>query len=166
MFEKLFSFKGTFNRKEYLLYGIVLPLVVIVFAGMVASLLHGANETVMGIIFLIILLLNIYIPLAATVKRARDTSSSVALIMFLWVFLTPIAVIYLLFAPGQERGENGESKSKGSLGLIVVIIFAGIVVMGILAAVAIPKLAKVAHQAEAQQAQLEQNISQEQNSTP
>jgi len=126
---KLFSFSGRFSRGEYLLYGYVVPSMLVIF-GMI---LHSTYEVPGAVI--ITLFIALYMHVVATVKRARDTASSVGLIMFLWLFLTPIAIIYLLFAPTKKS----DDVSHDSFLRIIIIVLIIIVVFGIVSALLLPK---------------------------
>jgi ABC-type molybdate transport system permease subunit len=111
---------------------------------------------------MIALLANIYISIAAVVKRARETATSVGLIIFLWIVLTPIIVLYLLFAPAK-RGEN-EKMSAWSIVLSIIISI--VIVLALLFVIALPKLAKTREAAlQAKQEQLLKSTHQESNLT-
>jgi len=129
MLDKVFSFKGTLTRKEYFVIAFVLPIVLFVIAGVLQTTLN---------IFVgeIAIVLALYIHIAATVKRARETVSSVGTVMFLWIFLTPVAILYLLFAP-PKTDDAQQSYLK-----IFVVIFVIVVILGIVTAILIPKMVK------------------------
>ena len=138
--QKIFSPKGELNRKEYLIYGFIVPLIIFIL-GVIIIGSEIANE-ISNTVGIICFLLAIYIGFIATIKRANNTVSSTFLILIIWFFLTPIAVLYLLFAPAKAVDSSGEQKKQLGIMGVVAIIFVGIVVLGIVSAVVIPKLAK------------------------
>jgi len=97
MLKNIFIFKGELNRKDYLIQGLIIPLVLI-FLSITGSTLLGIS-----IILELGLLLTLYIGFVNALKRARETNASNFLTMFLWLFLTPIASLYLLFAPAKKQ---------------------------------------------------------------
>ena len=143
MFKKMFSPSGELGRLEYLFYGIIAPILLIVIGVVALGALHENAPKVGMAIYLIMFLLSLYVAFVAAVKRANQTGSSVYLIMFLWIFLTPIAVIYLLFAPAKPNSEGGSEKKSVHPVVIIVAILGIIILLGIVSAVVLPKLAGV-----------------------
>ena len=137
--QKIFSPKGELNRKEYLIYGFIVPLIIFILGVIIDS--EIANE-ISKTIGLVCFLIALYVGFIATLKRARATASSTFLTMFLWLIFTPIVILYLLFAPAKAVDSSGEQKKQLGIIGVVAIIFVGIVVLGIVSAVVIPKLAK------------------------
>ncbi len=130
---KLFSYYGEFNRKEYLLFGFLAPIIFTLIIGVIMSLFKpiiGGFTTVIGGVGLLVIF---SILLSSTIKRARETSSSTLLIMIMWVLFTPIAMLYLMFSA------NGKNKEKSSSILTIPLIILGITVLGVLVAVFLPK---------------------------
>jgi uncharacterized membrane protein YhaH (DUF805 family) len=155
MFAKMFSFKGTLNRKEYLIYGLIIPILILIVSVIITK------ETKVSVLE-VTLLLSFYMMIVATVKRARETASSVTLVMILWIAFTPLIVLYLLFAPAQ----TSDNDRKNSLGRIIAIVIAVIILFGVLVALALPKLAKTRDAAlQAKQEQLLKSTHQESNLT-
>ncbi len=137
--QKIFSPKGELNRKEYLIYGFIVPLIIFILGVIIDSeIANELSKTVGMVCFLIAL----YVGFIATLKRARETASSTFLTMFLWVLFTPLVILYLLFAPAKVVDSLGEQKKQLGIMGVIAIIFIGIVVLGIVSAVVIPKLAK------------------------
>ncbi len=137
--QKIFSPKGEFNRKEYLIYGFIVPLVIFILGVIIDSEIANEISNTVGVICFLIAL---YIGFIATLKRARETASSTFLTMLLWLIFTPIVILYLLFAPAKAVDSLGEQKKQLGIMGVIAIIFIGIVVLGIVSAVVIPKLAK------------------------
>jgi len=142
MFNKIFSFKGEFNRKEYLIYGVLLPIILFVLVAISTRAMHVDKE-VSSTLASITLLLVAYIGFVAVIKRARATATNTWVVILLWFILTPVAMLYLVFAPSVQ---DTEQKGSSSLGTFLVIGFV-VVIIGILAAVTIPKLAKAKQEA-------------------
>jgi hypothetical protein len=80
-------------------------------------------------------LISVYIMLNATVKRANNTASNTLVVMILWFVLTPIAVLYLLFAPEKVVDNAGEAKKRMSLVGVIAVIFLAVVALGLVSAV-------------------------------
>ena len=137
--KKIFSPKGEFSRKEYLIYGFIVPI--IIFAIGIAIYGQVTND-IAKTFSVICVVIAAYIILNATIKRANNTASSTFLILVIWFLLTPIAILYLLFAPAKAVDSSGEQKKQLGIMGVIAIIFIGIVVLGIVSAVVIPKLAK------------------------
>lgn len=133
---KLFSFQGKIGRLDYLLYGLIIPIV-LMGVGFWASLsLQLAPAVIIAII------LAIPIQIAATVKRARDRGDNPILIVILSLipYLGFITMLYLLLAPSTKNGNK--SKIITYLLIAIAIIF----ILGILAAIAIPKLSQAGNE--------------------
>ena len=137
--QKIFSPKGELNRKEYLIYGFIVPTIIFVIG--IAIYGQVAND-IAKTFSVICIVIAAYIILNATIKRANNTASSTFLILVIWFLLTPIAILYLLFAPAKAVDSSGEQKKQLGIMGVIAIIFVGIVVLGIVSAVVIPKLAK------------------------
>jgi len=136
---KMFSLRGELDRIEYLVYGFIAPVVIFVTG---IFLVKVSSPDKAGAIALVILgLMAVYIMLNATIKRANNTASSTFLIVIVWLFLTPIAILYLLFAPAKVVDSSDEAKKQMSIVGIIAIIFLGIIVLGVVSTV-ISKLAK------------------------
>jgi len=105
---KIFSFKGEFDRKEYLFFGIIMPLLIVIGGGVAASVIFESNQEMRNTILAVFMLFGVYIMMIAAVKRARETASNTFLVMVLWVAFMPVMMIYLLLAPS---GETREAKS-------------------------------------------------------
>jgi len=136
---KIFSPRGELNRIEYLIYGFIVPIAIFAIGIVIYS--QVAND-IAKTFSVICIVLAAYVVLNATIKRANNTASSTLLILVIWFLLTPIAILYLLFAPPKAVDSSGEQKKQLGIMGVIAIIFVGIVVLGIVSAVVIPKLAK------------------------
>ena len=139
--KKIFSPKGEFNRKEYLIYGFIVPIIIVSFAIGIIIISQGVNDIIVTF-FAICVVIVTYIILNATIKRANNTVSSTLLILIIWFLLTPISVLYLLFAPAKAVDNSGEQKKQLNIMGVIAIIFFGIVVLGMVSAVVFSKFVK------------------------
>ncbi|CAA6823894.1 MAG: Unknown protein [uncultured Sulfurovum sp.] len=103
---KLFSFRGVMNRTEYLIYGIVFPIILISLG------IYLASSMPEGKTFLIFVFLGAIAQLATTVKRARDRNENIAVLIIALFAFSPIVILYLLFAPSKELEEGKNKKSR------------------------------------------------------
>jgi general secretion pathway protein G len=126
--DKLFSFKGVMNRKEYLIYGILFPIILIGLGGYLASTVAE------GKIFLIFVFLGAIAQLATTVKRARDRHENIVILIIALFAFSPIVILYLLLAPAKELEEVKKQKSS-----VLLYILLGITLFTIIGLV-LPKL--------------------------
>ncbi len=131
--QKVFSYSGRMTRLEYLLYGLVLPIIMLGLGASLSTL--GDIGNIIGTLFFI---MGISITISSIVKRARDTNQNTTLVVVLFFLFTIIAVLIALIAPSR----TGEKKEGSVVAIIVIVVFV-IVILGILAAVAIPKFAAV-----------------------
>ena len=140
--KSIFSVHGEYNRLQYLLYGIVIPI-------LIGAMVYFIPDLA------IIVLIALYLMFIAMIKRARDTkyNTTSLVVLCLIPYIGLIAQLFLFFAPHGEKDTNGSSK----IVTILVMVFV-IVILGILAAVAIPKLQETRHNAEIakEQAQIQQ----------
>ena len=148
---KIFSPRGELNRIEYLIYGFIVPIIIFAIGMVTYSQVGNDIAKTFSVICVVIAA---YVILNATIKRANNTASSTFLILVIWFLLTPIAILYLLFAPAKAVDSSGEQKKQLGIMGVIAIIFFGIVVLGIVSAVVIPKLAK-SHDVEKSQQQMQ-----------
>ena len=137
--QKIFSPYGELRRIEYLIYGFIVPIIFIAIGMTVYAKIENDITKTFSVICIVIAT---YVILNATIKRANNTASNTFLILVIWFLLTPIAILYLLFAPAKVADSSGEQKKQLGIMGVIAIIFVGIVVLGIVSAVVIPKLAK------------------------
>ena len=130
---KMFSLRGELNRIDYLIYGLIVPIVIFVAGMLLVKTIFPDKSGAFAVIILGFIVA--YIMLNATVKRANNTASSTFLVMVLWFVLTPIVILYLLFAPEKVVDNSGEAKKQMSIVGIIAIIFLAVIVLGIVSAV-------------------------------
>jgi len=119
----LFSFKGRINRKEYFIYGIVIPLILIGLG------LFIREKMVDNTPFLVLLVVALIIQIATSIKRGRDRNENIILLVILLFipYISLLVMLYLLFAPSKEPSTNSEKKSKVLLYILLgsILIFIG-----------------------------------------
>ena len=99
MLKKMFSFYGTMNRKEYLLYGIIIPIIIfkIIFFSSIFT-----DKTIFASITLPIIILVFYIIFISVLKRIREITTTY-IPLLLWFVIPPIIMIYILFMPSKNH---------------------------------------------------------------
>jgi len=136
---RLFSYSGEINRLEYLLYGVIAPFGFVMLGAVISQLAEGLQ--MVGALFFLVAF---SVALSSLVKRSRDANQNTILMVVLFFAFTIIPVVIALIAPTY----TGEKKSS-TRGVVIGLLFV-IIVLGILAAVAVPKFAaanaKVQHE--------------------
>jgi general secretion pathway protein G len=114
----LFSFKGRINRKEYFIYGIIIPIILIALGFFIQQVMVQSSS------FLVLLVVAVLIQLATSVKRARDRDESIiALVILLLIpYISVLVILYLLFAPSKEPSTEGKKKSRVILYILLGIL--------------------------------------------
>lgn len=145
----IFSFRGRMGRLHYLLSGILLTYGLVA-AGWYLALVTEAME-----IIYVGVLGALYVGLTALIKRARDTGNNVGLmiIVSLIPYIGFLVMLYLLLVPSTKK----ELRS-GSLSSVLLIVFF-IILLGIMAAVAIPKLSDQSNEELTQKTSLQAKVS-------
>ncbi len=133
--KSLFTTNGEIGRLDYLIYGLIIPIVIL-FTGF--FILELGMGTIGGILGGILILSSIVIFIFSAVKRARNTkyNTTTTMILFFIPYIGFIIQLLLLFAPAGEKSSSSNSKTTIILIIIIVLL------LGILAAVAIPKMEK------------------------
>lgn len=143
----LFSGAGRIGRVRYITYSIGINLLVALVAAVVSFVIPP--------IFFLIYPVVMYVALMLAIKRCHDFDTTGW--MSLLVFIPLVGLIFMLI-PGTNGPNRFGRKTapNGSAGVILISIFVGIVVIGILAAIAIP-----AYQDYSQRARAAQSSSQD-----
>ena len=89
--KKIFSYTGTMNRVEFLLYGLILPIIIYIIFYYSSVYIKSSSILLIGY------LLAFYIASVSALKRAYQASWSTTLLMVLYVGLPYIGVWFLLF---------------------------------------------------------------------
>jgi uncharacterized membrane protein YhaH (DUF805 family) len=141
----LFSPAGRIGRIRYLGYTMGLALLIMVVGGVLAAVTTP-------LLFVVPYLAVLYVQIMLTIKRSHDCNWSgwAALLMFI-----PVVSLVFLFVPGTDGANRFGNKTapNGNSALVVVAIFVGIALIGILAAIAIPAYQDYLHRAQAAQLQ-------------
>jgi uncharacterized membrane protein YhaH (DUF805 family) len=116
---KIFSYTGEFNRKEYLLIGIFLPVFIL---GLTSLFLHTFEDSILtSVVVLISIILMFTILLSSTIKRANEIGENRFLLVLLLIIFTPITIIYLLLMPKKSSKANRVLRFT-LLGFIIAMI--------------------------------------------
>ncbi len=155
---KIFSFSGRIGRMRYLAYGIgvniLLMAVMIPLGGAVggASAVMGgeAAMSMMGIVVIgIFYIATFVISIMFAKRRLNDLNrSGWWFLLFLIPLVNLIFAIYIIFFPGTDGDNNfGPVPVANSTGVLILAwMFPVIMILGIVAAVAIPMFAGTAPQ--------------------
>jgi len=132
----LFSYDGTFNRMNYLVYGLIIPISFAVIGFVLPVSLEGKFYS--GGIGIALIIFVIPILVAATVKRAKDRKESPG-VMVIGSFIPYIGfliMLYLLLAPTKKE-DRVVSKSSKTISIVLLVGAIGILLF-ILAKNAMP----------------------------
>lgn len=143
---RIFSAEGRIGRLRYLVYSFIVQFATACFAGAMAAvvvplIMHRSDSSAL----LIPMLVLIYIPLLAAMfvmakRRLNDLNHSGWLSLLLLIPLVNVVLaLYLLFWPGTKgRNDYGPRPVKNSLALILFGLVLPLVLIGMLAAIAVP----------------------------
>ena len=136
---KVLSISGRIGRLRYLGYSMAYGLLIYVVMGALAgaSIAMGAPQGLMMALIGVAYLGVIVLAVMLAIQRAHDfnTTGWLALLVFV-----PLANLVFLFIPGTD-GENRFGKQpppNRGVGIWVAIILVGVMLIGIVAAIAIP----------------------------
>lgn len=126
----LFSPSGRIGRIRYLGYSFGLSFLVMVVMG----ILSVFTSPMLGILGWIVL---IYVQVMLAIKRSHDFNVTGWISPLAFV---PLVGLMFLFVPGTDGPNRFGNKTapNGKAGLVVILALVGIMVIGILAAIAIP----------------------------
>jgi len=168
---KIFALSGRIGRLRYIAYTWLAQLLFCFVVGIVAAIAiplffrGNANGAALGVFMLIIF----YVPAIAinliyTRRRLNDLDQTGWLgLLVLVPFVNILFILYLIFGSGTDGSNRfgpAPSKQSNAALWVILILFFGIVIIGILAAVAIPAYQK--YQVKARAVQLEQRQQQQQ----
>lgn len=150
---KVFSAKGRLGRVRYIGYSVGLPMVIGIVMGILSGLLAPAAGpaavmpvVIVGYAAIIVLLV------LMTIQRAHDFNTTGWLAILVFV---PLVNLLFWFVPGTD-GENrfGRKTPPNGMGAILLAcIIPAILVIGIVAAIAIPSYQQYVERAKAAQSQ-------------
>lgn len=133
---RLFSPRGRIGRVRYIGYSIGLGLLTWIVVGIVAAIAAAIDQSafllVIGLGYVAVLTVQFFL----NIQRAHDMNAT-GWLSLLW--LLPFGVLVFWFWPGTP-GENdyGKRPPPNTTGVIVLTCLAPILIVGILAAIAIP----------------------------
>lgn len=140
---RIFALSGRIGRLRLLAYSLVSSLVFIFIGSILAAVLTPVSLSAGMFAYAVMVLLSGIYGCALYVRRLNDLGQSGLWVLLLFVPILNLGlVIYALFFPGNEGTNaygpapvpNGASAVLG----LVLAIFVGIALMGMLAAIAIP----------------------------
>ena len=159
---KVFSAKGRIGRVRYLAWSMGFTLLSMTVLGMVVALgaAIGGQSLAMTLYFIGIIPLFVVGALFA-IQRLHDLDKSGWLFLVMLIpLIGALFTLYVVFAPGsKEANQYGDPPPPNSLGVVVVAWLMPIMIIGILAAIAIPAYqgyVQKAKQAQMQSQPLEQ----------
>lgn len=146
---KVLSIKGRLGRLRYLGYSIGYTLLIYLVFGILGAISAGLGLPkpvllgVLGVAYVLVIVLGIML----TIQRAHDfnTTGWITLLAFV-----PLLNLMFLFIPGTD-GENrfGKKTPPNPRGMIWLIVIPLIVIIGIVAAIAIPAYQAYVNKAQA-----------------
>ncbi|HEY3518503.1 MAG TPA: DUF805 domain-containing protein [Gammaproteobacteria bacterium] len=145
---KVFSAQGRIGRVRYIGYSFGLTILIAMFIGMVAALLGGASPAVALTIGAVGYIAIIVVQILLTIQRAHDMNVTGWLCL---ISLIPLAALVFLLVPGTP-GENnyGKPPPPNTTGAVVLAcILPIIMILGIVAAIAVPAYQDYAERAAA-----------------
>jgi uncharacterized membrane protein YhaH (DUF805 family) len=139
----LFSPSGRIGRLRYLGYSFGLPILIMAVTG-ILSFLISPMLVYLGWIVMI------YVQVMLAIKRSHDFNVTGWISPLAFV---PLVGLIFLFVPGTDGPNRFGNKTapNGSAGLVVVLALVGVMVIGILAAIAIPAFQQYNQKAKAAQ---------------
>ena len=142
----LFSPAGRIGRIRYLAYSMGFSLLIMFVGGILAAVV---SPYLIALVYAAML----YVQFMLTIKRCHDFNTSGWLSLLL---LVPVASLIFLFLPGTDGPNRFGNKTapNGKTGVVLVIVaLVGIMLIGILAAIAIPQYQQYVNKAKAAQMQ-------------
>lgn len=135
---KIFTSNGRMGRVRYFFYGMLIGLAGMVLLG-IAAILLSVSPVLGGILMAVIYIAMIVVSILLTIQRCHDFNMTGWLSLLL---LVPLAPLVFYFIPGTKAtnqfGQQPPPNSKGVVAGAILLPLAMIVIMGILAAIAVP----------------------------
>jgi uncharacterized membrane protein YhaH (DUF805 family) len=149
---KVFSAQGRIGRVRYIGYTFGYTFLIALVIGLVGALLGGASAGLAFVVGAVGYIAIVVIQILLTIQRSHDMNVTGWLCL---ISLIPLAGLIFWFVPGT-RGENnyGPPPPPNTMGAVVVAcILPIIMIVGIVAAVAIPAYQDYAQRAATEQTQ-------------
>jgi len=139
----LFSPQGRIGRIRYLAYSMGLGILIMAAIGVLSALTSPK-------LLLVAYLPVIYVQIMLAIKRSHDFNVTGWLSLLVFV---PLVSLVFLFIPGTDGPNRFGNKTapNGNAGLVIILALVGIMVIGILAAIAIPSYQQYQQRAKAVQ---------------
>ena len=161
---KIFSVKGRIGRLRYLAYSMLYNFILMFLVGIMSAILIPVlanNESGEPGVAMTIVMILFYVPVILTffiVARRRlhdlDRTGWLTLLMIVPI-INALFGLYLLFGPGSPQTNKYGPPPQANTALEIIIgLIAPIVIIGILAAVAIPSYQQYVEKAKQAQAQV------------
>ena len=154
---KIFSFSGRIGRLRLLAYSMISSFTFVVIGGLLAAVLVPVNPAAGWLIYIAATLLSMVYGVALYVRRLNDLGQSGLWVLLMFVPLLNFAlIIYALFFRG-DAGANAYGppptpNAGGTVVALILAIFLGVALMGMVAAVAIPAYQDYVERAQQMQA--------------
>lgn len=139
----LFSSDGRIGRIRYLGYSMGVSFLIMAVTGVLAALIWPG-------LFVVGYLAVLYVQIMLTIKRSHDFNVTGWLALLAFV---PLLNLAFLFIPGTDGPNRFGLKTapNGNAAVILIVALLGFMVIGILAAIAIPAYSDYKHRAQAAQ---------------
>ena len=121
------------SRIKYFLLGLVSPILYVVLITLFLNSFVHINQKIGIIIFQINVIISLLVIGYFTIKRAKETASSLFSIFVILIIFPPIGILYLLLAP--EKTKNNLKATKISEYIMLAIF--GIILLGIISGIII-----------------------------
>jgi uncharacterized membrane protein YhaH (DUF805 family) len=134
---KVFSTAGRIGRLRYIAYSIWLPFLLMLVLGFAGGFLGAMGSSTLGTVVLGLgYVLVVVLSFMLTIQRAHDFNTT-GWLSILWI--VPLVNLIFWFIPGSD-GENrfGGKTPPNSVWVIIAALLLPVLIIGILAAVAIP----------------------------
>jgi len=143
---KIFTAEGRIGRLRYLAYGVISYLCIIPVAmivGVLAALTSGGSGEIGifgGLLLGIVYIALVVFMFVLAKRRFNDLNQSGWLSLLLLVPLVNLFVsLWLIFGPGTKESNNyGPRPVKNPIGIVILAVVMPVLMIGILAAVALP----------------------------
>lgn len=139
----LFSVAGRIGRVRYLGYSMGLAFLIMLVGGILSALTFP-------VVLVPAYVAMVYVNFMLSIKRSHDFNVTGWLSLLIFV---PLVNFLFVFVPGTDGPNRFGNKTapNGNAGVIVIAVVVGIMLVGILAAVAIPAYQQYAQRAQAAQ---------------
>lgn len=139
---KILSASGRLGRLRYIAYSIGLTLLIYLLMGLLIAVAAQLPEPVNGFATIALVVLGygalLIISVLLTIQRCHDFNSTGWLSLLLLIPLVPLIFWFIPGTDGRNNYGPPPPPNSKSMGIIVVVLFLVFIVLGILAAIAVP----------------------------